>query len=871
MSIDDSISNYSSEEKYISEFEEISKSKDITSEKCQRLFESCRTQFQGLALSGAPSPEQIKDAITFLKKDLAQKKTKLAKEIVQSGLNLLDPQVYKKFPPSLRFEIAKCFSEQKDSKLSEMIKAYEITDQNDVFELVKHKIEVDPIQTIREFESYGIADEQKRFELAKMFALDQGQYFYEAYEYFNISDPNNAFELAKIIALRNPEALTGRGKSIGRIIKDPEQRYEILRGAILGSLRIGVVFNIDWILDLIERLEITDRNQLASTVQLLAKIIGQSVLNHLDKFGITDANQIQLIYKSCYENAMKKFYLQGDKTTSVSLSFPNNIKWGFTPSLKLWLDRAIALNVPEQFETDAEKTKWEENFNNLLSDLIREGEALGISKSCLQGWMDKVLPKADSAQQRMKYLVWLGDFVLRCGFEPSLKPLLEDVSSAPTFEAVFKHTNPILQEAGTAALGEIYKNADKKKTWMFLTQGKPEHLLLTSLLLVHAEIPEKTSQKILESLKARRYLDYKLMQSINEMIGFLAERSGLPVQDQTRLLEITLNEPERRERESAKDYQKRVEEHRKNQEILLVAIPAFVLFGRLELIENIPDVKTLVSRWNSFAGELFGISSVEGLQKFNSIFCESKRYPNGLLLYAGRLQTLLKEEKLLLNEALGQFARSVIDGTFPQIRYDFAKNPHLKTVFEKNPVLFEKWKTALAIPLKTPQELIVQDTDEWEDLLLLGTEVSHSCQSLGYDPKYNKCLLSYVLDGKNRAIVVKNKQGKIVARSVLRILWDPQKKEPVLFMEKLYTSQNNPALDQMVWEGCQQKARAMDLPLVVAGSKDFPGREKSPIYPGVLESLGGPVPFEYVDAVGGVHSNGKFTIPESRVIYDPKA
>ena len=144
MSIHDSISSYSSEEKYISEFEEISKSKDVTSEKCLKLFESCRAQFQGLALSGAPSPEQIKETITFLKTDLEQKKTKLAKEIVQSGLNLLDPEVYKKFPPSLRFDIAKYFGEQKDATLSEMIKAYEITDQDAIFALVKHKIELIP-------------------------------------------------------------------------------------------------------------------------------------------------------------------------------------------------------------------------------------------------------------------------------------------------------------------------------------------------------------------------------------------------------------------------------------------------------------------------------------------------------------------------------------------------------------------------------------------------------------------------------------------------------------------------------------------------------------------------------------------------------
>lgn len=47
------------------------------------------------------------------------------------------------------------------------------------------------------------------------------------------------------------------------------------------------------------------------------------------------------------------------------------------------------------------------------------------------------------------------------------------------------------------------------------------------------------------------------------------------------------------------------------------------------------------------------------------------------------------------------------------------------------------------------------DTDNPCDLILIGTEVP-SCQHIDKDPSYSKCLLAYLIDGKNRALVVKD-------------------------------------------------------------------------------------------------------------------
>ena len=69
---------------------------------------------------------------------------------------------------------------------------------------------------------------------------------------------------------------------------------------------------------------------------------------------------------------------------------------------------------------------------------------------------------------------------------------------------------------------------------------------------------------------------------------------------------------------------------------------------------------------------------------------------------------------------------------------------------------------ALSIGVQSAKHLdyIIQDTDQWEDLLLIGTEVSGSCQRISGDASVNKCLVGYLADGKNRAIVAKDKNGK---------------------------------------------------------------------------------------------------------------
>lgn len=177
------------------------------------------------------------------------------------------------------------------------------------------------------------------------------------------------------------------------------------------------------------------------------------------------------------------------------------------------------------------------------------------------------------------------------------------------------------------------------------------------------------------------------------------------------------------------------------------------------------------------------------------------------------------------------------------------------------PSLPEQFKTdlrdleiALSTKNETKKHLVSEwsavDTDNPEDMLLCGTEVVGSCQATDGSAGFNKCLLSYLLDGKNRMIAIKDENGKIMARSIFRLLWDEKEKTPVLFLERIYTAVGAPTnitigLEKMAL----RRSEALGIPLA---SLENP-------YHNPLISLGSKAPFEYVDAGGGM-TNGQYTI-----------
>jgi ankyrin repeat protein len=162
------------------------------------------------------------------------------------------------------------------------------------------------------------------------------------------------------------------------------------------------------------------------------------------------------------------------------------------------------------------------------------------------------------------------------------------------------------------------------------------------------------------------------------------------------------------------------------------------------------------------------------------------------------------------------------------------------------------------------EEHTIGDSDDACDFLLMGREIFGSCQDVGSDGGHNMGLLGPLLDGKYRIIVLKNRKGKIVARCLLKILWDMEKRVPVLFQERLYVNDvGNHQHAELLNEMCLRKAQAMNLPLL----KIF--NEEVNRYPNIICSLGGRSTFEYVDALTGLENNN-YDIALSTVIWQPE-
>ena len=95
---------------------------------------------------------------------------------------------------------------------------------------------------------------------------------------------------------------------------------------------------------------------------------------------------------------------------------------------------------------------------------------------------------------------------------------------------------------------------------------------------------------------------------------------------------------------------------------------------------------------------------------------------------------------------LGKFANSVLDGTFPDVRYSFIDNPHLKTVFSGNEGLLKQWQTSLPIKIESTTQVSVGDKTPLEQVQKLMRDALEN-HHLGADQDAKYPELNEILAG----------------------------------------------------------------------------------------------------------------------------
>ena len=113
--------------------------------------------------------------------------------------------------------------------------------------------------------------------------------------------------------------------------------------------------------------------------------------------------------------------------------------------------------------------------------------------------------------------------------------------------------------------------------------------------------------------------------------------------------------------------------------------------------------------------------------------------------------------------------------------------------------------------------------------------------------------MGYVLDGKVRILKIAGSDGKMIARSIVKIVLTEDKK-PALFFERVYPGVNAEQ-EKALKEFARERADAYGLPLYEYGSGES------------LHSETNTAPFEYEDAGGGV-TDGSYTISAKKVEWE---
>ena len=155
-------------------------------------------------------------------------------------------------------------------------------------------------------------------------------------------------------------------------------------------------------------------------------------------------------------------------------------------------------------------------------------------------------------------------------------------------------------------------------------------------------------------------------------------------------------------------------------------------------------------------------------------------------------------------------------------------------------------------------------SDRWVDLFFAGT-VGMGCQSPDGDPQLNKGLLGYLMNGQTQGISIHDSEGKIIARSLLRIYHD-KNDQPVLFLCRHYSNLEDIRLEIATEHLAKRKAEEMGLPLITQDSL----RANYSYMGGMLYSLGGKAPQEYFDETLGNHPHGETVVKDPcQMLFKP--
>ena len=761
---------------------------------------------------------------------------------------------------------------------------FNLQDQNSIFEVVKIAAEKYPSDTMYIFKNFGLKNQEYIFEIAKIclelekdplpeflsnFGFTNQKYIFEIVEYFAHTNPQGTIDNFKTFGLVNPDYIF---KILQICLKNEEisiqKMQEIIskcgldvkeyQNKIIEYSELVSLEKIKWqakdnpveIIDNFQKLELKDQKSIYEIVKICAKQQPGYVASKFKTLGLKDQEYIYEIAKICAEKGDESFnhYFENFglknqekiyeiyKIYVVNLSHVGLINKAIHSLQKYKISNAHDMYIDfikAHFGKSFAETNYKYLFEKIQRIKDKKGKADLRAQEAVLKWVCLVSCEIRNKRFSLEEKQWLIEQDILSTFIDIRSIQLRD-DLLPIIIFARKNISLKFKEI------ELFNSYLTKGLEREVSPKARSNAILLKLLLVELFVWGKHEQtnniKVLaDRLDTKFFL--KDQAKVLEVAHALLLLSSCHLDIENKIIEKLSSE-------------------NLNNKILykeFVALKSLLLIRSLnrsfekenEFIN--PEKSFVLSLRETIKKIIPSLNEIVDFDKKMEYTFLASRMPEAIFCYVSTLSTL-KEPKV--TACLANFIKSVLEGTFIEERNSKDNNPHLQKIFSHNEELEKKWRTSLKE--KIGETLTITDSEDPFNLLLCGTEVQGSCLGAKGDANSNKGLLAYLVDGKNRLIVIKDDSGRMIARAVLRILICDDK--PVLFLERSYPPELLEFQQEAIEELAKEKAKLLGIPLFKTAL------EKGNV---VLKSIGSPAPYEYTDAGEGgisVKPNGEYEI-----------
>lgn len=768
--------------------------------------------------------------------------------------------------------------------LWEFISEYGITDQTTKVEIAKISAARNAWGTSKFIKNFGISEEKGLFEIAKISAGHNGGATSAFLKNYGIQDEKELIEIALIAAAQDGSATSAHIENYN--IKDEHARIEIARKAAVqsgGSMLVHIdKYNInnkearieiakyiaalkgEELSDYIKLFDIDDEKELIEIAKIAAAQNGGGTSEHFQNYGIKDE-------KARLEIATIATAQDGFETSKF---FHNYKIKDVSDSLRLFISafqqNRASLRYIRNYNLDLHEALWKSN----IMDLIKDGSHFETlwGNSSFKTVLEKLCADRKDRKNILSIIESLTKEIKSQYVKNEGKKNRESIAEEQlnwlkfTFSTLFLNTqntvqltentwkealsyrDPNMRYQLSKALAGMDEEQLKVYTHLTTNKSSKDFIVLPAIFISKMAKDEKKWKELFQKLQSSDFKDYKRLRPLMNALEKLEKNPLCNEEEYIAVLNAAL-------KPTIKD----------DREVNLSTISAIVSLGGMEDLKKEAFEKHEMNLSKILKVHFRKQIPIKDLDNFDlklSNTFSACRMPESLYIYAGRLKNHIQKEKAL--SALGTYVEWVLNDQFKSERYE--KSSHLELIFKDNVEFKKNWikgaSEVFNIEIKGEKNeksetrtYTISDSDDFWDLFLCGTEVEGSCQRVNGNPNHNIGLLGYLLDGKHRIAEIKDADGKIVARRILRLLWDKSNNKPVLLMEWLYPDILNPELKLALDIFVKKRAKELGVDLYEQGEN-----------PVELESKDSRSPCEYVDSADGIQWKGIYKITKAKLV-----